>query len=135
MQRGRPIYIEGLPVFEAPLACSVPGCAGASWVFSEPGGISEESKSAVTQALGHHFRLHPGRSWVCPWYWRDDHKQHGRGFGDTLRISGVWRHAYQWKHWFNGGLIYHGSHDLFGSGSAPAFSVCLTPTSGWSVHT
>jgi hypothetical protein len=37
--------------------------------------------------------------------------------------------------WFNGGLIFHGSHDGFGSGAAPTFSVTLTKTSGWSVHT
>ncbi len=35
----------------------------------------------------------------------------------------------------NGGLIYHGSHDGGGNGGAPSFSVCLTPTSGWSIHT
>ncbi len=35
----------------------------------------------------------------------------------------------------NGGIIFHGSHDGFGSGSAPTFSVCLEPTSGWSIHT
>lgn len=37
--------------------------------------------------------------------------------------------------WFNGGLIFHGSLDGYGSGSAPTFSVTLTPTDGWSVHT
>ena len=36
---------------------------------------------------------------------------------------------------FNGGIIYHGSHDGFGSGSAPTFSVCLEPTDGWRIHT
>ena len=40
-----------------------------------------------------------------------------------------------YKYWMNGGLIYHGKHDGFGSGNAPTFSVCLTPTNGWSVHT
>ena len=35
----------------------------------------------------------------------------------------------------NGGIIYHGPHDGFGSGAAPTFSVCLTPTDGWSIHT
>ena len=34
-----------------------------------------------------------------------------------------------------GGLIYHGEHDRGGDGGAPSFSVCLTPTSGWSIHT
>jgi len=36
--------------------------------------------------------------------------------------------------WF-GGLIFHGQHDGFGSGSAPTFSVCLESTHGWSIHT
>ena len=40
-----------------------------------------------------------------------------------------------WEPWFNGGLIYHGTHDDFGSGKAPTLSVCLSPTDGWSVHT
>lgn len=35
----------------------------------------------------------------------------------------------------NGGIIYHGPHDGFGSGASPTFSVCLTPTDGWSIHT
>ena len=35
----------------------------------------------------------------------------------------------------NGGLIYHGEHDKGGNGSAPTFSVNLTPTTGWAVHT
>jgi hypothetical protein len=37
--------------------------------------------------------------------------------------------------WFNGGLIYHGQHDNGGDGSAPTFSVNLTPQYGWSIHT
>jgi hypothetical protein len=41
----------------------------------------------------------------------------------------------EWVHWFNGGLIFHGSHDGLGSGAAPTHSVCLTPTDGWGVHT
>ena len=41
----------------------------------------------------------------------------------------------EYKTWFNGGLIFHGTHDGGGDGSAPTFSVCLTPTDGWSIHT
>lgn len=41
----------------------------------------------------------------------------------------------EWVHWFSGGLIFHGSHDGFGSGAAPTLSVCLNPTDGWQVHT
>jgi hypothetical protein len=37
--------------------------------------------------------------------------------------------------YMNGGLIFHGKHDNGGDGGAPTFSVNLTPTSGWSVHT
>ena len=37
--------------------------------------------------------------------------------------------------WMNGGLIYHGTHDGGGSGGAPTFSVNLTPTNGWAIHT
>jgi len=40
-----------------------------------------------------------------------------------------------WKHWFIGGLIYHGPHDNGGDGGAPTLSVNLTPHHGWSVHT
>ena len=35
----------------------------------------------------------------------------------------------------NGGIIYHGSHDGFGSGSAPTFSVAIDETNGWGLHT
>lgn len=34
-----------------------------------------------------------------------------------------------------GAITYHGKYDGYGSGGAPTFSVCLTPTDGWSVHT
>ena len=35
----------------------------------------------------------------------------------------------------NGGFIFHGKHDNYGSGSAPTFAVCLEKTVGWSIHT
>ena len=35
----------------------------------------------------------------------------------------------------SGGLIFHGSHDGFGSGSAPTFAVTLERCDGWSIHT
>lgn len=41
----------------------------------------------------------------------------------------------EYKTWFNGGLIYHGPHDNGGDGSAPTFSVNLSPHDGWSIHT
>jgi hypothetical protein len=37
--------------------------------------------------------------------------------------------------WFDGGLIFHGAIDGYGSGAAPTFSVTLSPTDGWNVHT
>lgn len=41
----------------------------------------------------------------------------------------------EWGMWFNCGLIFHGPHDGGGSGGPPTFSVTLSPTDGWSVHT
>jgi hypothetical protein len=37
----------------------------------------------------------------------------------------------------NGGFIFHGPHDGYGSGGAPTFSVCIDPDDkpGWSIHT
>lgn len=35
----------------------------------------------------------------------------------------------------NGGIIFHGKRDGFGSGQGPTFSVCLEPTDGYSIHT
>jgi len=40
-----------------------------------------------------------------------------------------------WVYWFNGGCIYHGPHDGWGSGAAPTFAVTLTRDHGWSIHT
>ena len=40
-----------------------------------------------------------------------------------------------YKHWFVGGLIYHGPHDNGGDGGAPTFSVNVNPEYGWTVHT
>jgi hypothetical protein len=41
----------------------------------------------------------------------------------------------EWVTYYNGGLIYHGPHDRGGDGSAPTFSVNLSPSDGWSIHT
>jgi len=41
----------------------------------------------------------------------------------------------EWRHLFTGGLLYHGTHDGFGSGAAPTLAVTLEPTNGWSIHT
>ncbi len=34
----------------------------------------------------------------------------------------------------NGGLIFHGAHDIGGDGSDPTLSVSLSPTTGWQIH-
>jgi len=38
-------------------------------------------------------------------------------------------------YWFNGGLVFHGNHDGYGSGAAPTLCVCVNPTDGWAIHT
>ena len=43
--------------------------------------------------------------------------------------------AGDWTTWFNGGVIFHGTHDGHGNGSAPTYAVTLEPTTGWSIHT
>lgn len=37
----------------------------------------------------------------------------------------------------NGGFIFHGTHDGYGNGGAPTFSVSIDPEKqpGWSIHT
>lgn len=37
--------------------------------------------------------------------------------------------------WICGGLLFHGDHERGGDGGGPTYAVCLTPTSGWSIHT
>jgi hypothetical protein len=41
----------------------------------------------------------------------------------------------KWERDYNGGIIFHGSHDGGGNGGAPTFSVNLTPVDGWATHT
>jgi hypothetical protein len=43
--------------------------------------------------------------------------------------------AGEWDFLFNGGLLFHGSHDGNGSGAGPTFAVTIEPTVGWSIHT
>lgn len=42
---------------------------------------------------------------------------------------------YEGKEAGNGGIIYHGPHDAYGSGRAPTFSVTIEKVYGWSIHT
>jgi hypothetical protein len=37
--------------------------------------------------------------------------------------------------WINGGVIFHGQHDGYGSGSAPTFAVSIGGADGWQIHT
>jgi len=41
----------------------------------------------------------------------------------------------EFKRDYNGGIIFHGSHDGGGNGGAPTFSVNLSPVDGWATHT
>lgn len=52
-------------------------------------------------------------------------------FGFVIEV----KHGDEWRHLFTGGLIFHGPHDGLGSGAAPAFSVTLAASVGWSIHT
>lgn len=47
----------------------------------------------------------------------------------------VWQETESKRQIMCGGMIYHGKHDGGGNGGSPTFSVCLEPTSGWSIHT
>jgi hypothetical protein len=40
----------------------------------------------------------------------------------------------EWTYRYEGGFIFHGPHDGWGSGAAPTFSVTLNPEHGWSIH-
>lgn len=56
--------------------------------------------------------------------------------GFTIGTDGINTPSFSfWGGGYNGGIIFHGPYDNFGSGGAPTFAVTLTPTHGWSVHT
>lgn len=40
----------------------------------------------------------------------------------------------EWQRWFNGGMVFHGAHNGYGSGGFLT-SVCVEPTHGWAIHT
>jgi hypothetical protein len=54
-----------------------------------------------------------------------------RSFGFTVQTRG---RDGEWNASLVGGVIFHGA-DGGGNGGAPTFSVSLTPTDGWSIHT
>jgi hypothetical protein len=37
--------------------------------------------------------------------------------------------------WINGGLLFHGPHDGYGSGSAPTYAVSVGGAQGFQIHT
>lgn len=47
----------------------------------------------------------------------------------------MYKEKTEWEFQYNGGLIFHGSHDNGGDGGAPTYSVNLSPQDGWSIHT
>ena len=59
----------------------------------------------------------------------NDYAPHSFYFECTNLITGNLR--------LNGGIIFHGPHDNGGNGSAPTFSVSMTPDSNphWEMHT
>ena len=40
-----------------------------------------------------------------------------------------------WQPMFEGGLIYHGPLDAYGSGTYPTLAVTIQPVNGWTIHT
>jgi len=57
-------------------------------------------------------------------------------FEDYDPLSFTFKHTYpNGQEGIFGGIIYHGRRDNYGSGGAPTFSVCLKPTTGYSIHT
>jgi hypothetical protein len=68
-------------------------------------------------------------------------ERHGRGgctvtlYPDFALLSLYFEVKKQGRLVLNGGMIYHGSHDSGGNGSSPTFSVSLTTTTGWAIHT
>jgi hypothetical protein len=57
-------------------------------------------------------------------------------YTDFAPMSFIWaEYSPEHQRGMLGGLIYHGAHDGGGNGSAPTFSVNLTPSNGWSIHT
>lgn len=53
----------------------------------------------------------------------------------TFREDLTDEERYKGYHPVCGGIIYHGPRDGFGNGEGPTFSVCMTPTTGYAIHT
>ena len=58
-------------------------------------------------------------------------------YADFAPLSLYFEISSNGKFILNGGMIFHGPHDGYGSGGAPAFSVSLDSGRivGWSIHT
>ncbi len=75
------------------------------------------------------YAEHGDRGRTCCRLYRDG-APYSFGFVMTVRREGG-----VYRTWFNGGLLFHGPHDRGGDGGAPTFAVCLSPTTGWAIHT
>jgi len=71
-------------------------------------------------------------SFGLTWYLK---AKEGEGFQPHEYPARDYPELVGYRYWLTGGLIFHGKHDNGGDGGAPTFSVSLTSTSGWSVHT
>lgn len=72
------------------------------------------------------------------WWRLDEAQQQQQGFKGNRKAfyhpeNGQALGSYGYGH--NGGLLYHGPHDAYGSGSGPTFAVTLNAVHGWSIHT
>lgn len=56
-------------------------------------------------------------------------------YRDGAPYSFYFRQTYNGEFSGEGGILYHGPADNFGSGQGPTFAVCLTPVHGWATHT
>ena len=87
--------------------------------------------------VGHEF-YNNGKEYVC--FLGKDFSAYGFVFAcfkmeDCEIVDGYLQRKYGVDPFMNGGIIFHGQHDNGGDGSAPTYSVCLTTTDGWSIHT
>lgn len=83
----------------------------------------------------------------CKLKYLDEYAEHGdRGKSQCLLYADFAPHSFgftmqvrgddaEYRTWFVGGLIFHGSHDNGGDGSFPTLAVSLSPSTGWQVHT
>ncbi|MHC4566640.1 MAG: DUF4120 family protein [Planctomycetota bacterium] len=96
--------------------------------FSRKIGMREDLKTQLSYLDTYAEHGDRGRT-ICRLY--EDFAPHSFYFVMQVRD----KETGEYRRWFNGGLIFHGSHDNGGDGGAPTLSVNLTPQNGWRVHT